>query len=854
MIPTDTASLPHMSSPFLSEAIASELSVTLLEGVGCGIIGLDRDFGIILWNEWIGKHSSTQADSILGKNIFDSFPSIKEKNQERYLQQCMFERIPVLLSPFFHDFLIPLKIIKGDRTLSMKQSVKIFPVSGTKSDLSVVIVIQDLTEQIIHEEIINRLTRVLKGIRSINKLITRVTSKDELFEGACKILIEKIGYDFSWIGLIEGEGFEQKPVAVSGIKMEDLDELVLLSDHSDYGRGAAIEAIKTGKPQVKIIERNEADSLSSTWQGITGPIRHRSSCSLPLKKDKRVIGTVNVYSNEENVFYEEELDLLQEVAQDIEFAIATLEEREQRQYFQMALAGEKERLSVTLRSIGDGVITTDIDGRVISVNTVAETLTGWTQAEAEGTPLTEVFNIVNEHTRESCENPVEKVLKSGKIIGLANHTVLIAKDGTEKPIGDSGAPIWGKENTPIGVVMVFRDMSEQLKNKIEKEKLLEDLAQSQKMESIGTLTAGISHDFNNILGIIVGNTELALDEIPQWNPAHSYLEDIKTASLRATMIVKQLLSFTRNTGNKLQSMEICAVLKDALKFLRSTIPTTIKIQLDIRVTDETVLADPIQINQIIMNLCINASQAMTQTGGTLSVKIEKVVLEENEAKDSYNLKNGHHIKISVNDTGPGIDPAIIDRIFDPYFTTKEVGKGSGMGLAVVQGIVKNHNGSISVNSSAGHGTTFTILFPMTDQEKMIEKDTSEKTLMGTESVLLVDDEIPIVKMVKRMLERLGYKVNGVNSSQDALTLFRENPSHFDLVITDMTMPHMTGVMLSEKIMEIRPDIPIIICTGHSAIVDEEKAQKLGLSAFVMKPIDHLEISTVIRKVLDETVQ
>ncbi|MBT7051794.1 MAG: response regulator [Desulfobacula sp.] len=389
------------------------------------------------------------------------------------------------------------------------------------------------------------------------------------------------------------------------------------------------------------------------------------------------------------------------------------------------------------------------------------------------------------------------------------------------------------------------------KEQAEKRDIEAQLQQAQKMESIGTLAGGIAHDFNNIMGIIIGNTELALDDVPKWNSAYSSLEDIRKASLRAKNIVKQLLNFSRKSDQKLQPIQIALVIKDALKFLRSTIPTTINIHQNIQTAEETILADPTQINQIIMNLCINASQAMEQTGGDLSVIVKKVILDNNSAKNNSGLKSGAHVKIMISDTGPGIDPEIIDQIFDPYFTTKEVGKGSGMGLAVVHGIVKNHSGAIAVDSNLGKGTKFIIFFPLASKKAMVESNTSQDIPRGNETILFVDDEISIVKMVQRMFERLGYKVETATTPQDALERFSSNPDHFDLVITDMTMPQMTGVKLSEKLMAIREDIPIIICTGHSALVDEERAKDLGLAAYVMKPIDMLETAQTIRKVLEK---
>jgi PAS domain S-box-containing protein len=454
-------------------------------------------------------------------------------------------------------------------------------------------------------------------------------------------------------------------------------------------------------------------------------------------------------------------------------------------------------------------------------------------------------NPVNEIAFEN----TMKAIKTGER-QPAYEFEFVHKNGKKVYVEISEAPVV-KNGKTISIVGSFTDITGSKKAEQEKIKLETQLRQAQKMESIGTLTGGIAHDFNNIMAIILGNTELALDDVPKWNSAHSSLEEIKKASLRAKNIVKQLLSFSRKTDQKLQPIQITLVIKDALKFLRSTIPTTINIHRDIPATKETILADPTQINQIIMNLCINASQAMEQTGGDLTIAVEKVVLDDNSARDFPGLKSGNHVKIMISDTGPGIDPEIIDQIFDPYFTTKEIGKGSGMGLAVVHGIVKSHGGAIAVGSNQGKGTEFIILFPLITEKPITENQTIQDIPKGNETILFVDDEISIIKMVQRMFEHLGYKVETATMPQEALDRFSLNPDHFDLVITDMTMPQMTGVQLSEKLMDIRPDIPIIICTGYSELVDEEKAKELGLAAYVMKPIDMQETAQAIRKILDK---
>ncbi|MCP3952538.1 MAG: response regulator, partial [Desulfobacterales bacterium] len=345
--------------------------------------------------------------------------------------------------------------------------------------------------------------------------------------------------------------------------------------------------------------------------------------------------------------------------------------------------------------------------------------------------------------------------------------------------------------------------------------------------------------------------ELALEDIPEWNPTHANIKTIKTAGLKAAGIVKQLLNFSRKTDQKLRPIGAVTIIKDALKFLRATIPATVKMRTHLPDKDITVMADPVQINQLLMNLCTNASQAMEETGGTLEITVENASLTENSAPNDPAVAKGEYVKLTVSDTGPGIESEIIGRIFDPYFTTKEVGKGSGMGLAVVHGIVKNHNGAITVDSEPGKSTTFTVLFPVATEKPEVEDGRPDKVPLGNETILFVDDEEAITHMTGQILERLGYKVETETSPAAALKLFQSKPDNFDLVMTDMTMPAMTGVKLSEKLKGIRPDISVIICTGHSALIDEEKAKEMGIDGYVMKPIVKSNIAIAIRAVLDK---
>jgi signal transduction histidine kinase/ActR/RegA family two-component response regulator len=377
------------------------------------------------------------------------------------------------------------------------------------------------------------------------------------------------------------------------------------------------------------------------------------------------------------------------------------------------------------------------------------------------------------------------------------------------------------------------------------------LQQAMKLQAIGTLAGGIAHDFNNILSPIVGYTELTMDDIPEDSQARKYLERILKATNRAKELVQQILMFSRQNCQERKPLKVQNLIKEALKLLRATIPATVEINCDVDQDCGPIMGDPTQIHQVIMNLCTNAYHAMQETGGSLDVSLKEIDISYEQTMERLGMKLGKHLQLTVKDAGHGMEPEVLERIFEPYYTTKEQGKGTGLGLSVIDGIVKNHGGDITVSSQPGKGAVFNIYLPVIDHID-VETESSETTIAanGGERILLIDDEEQIIDFEQQILERLGYKVTSKTDSEEALVEFAAQPDQFDLVLTDMTMPKMTGDQLARKMMDIKPEIPVILCTGFNEAITEEKALAMGIDKFVMKPIVKDKLANTIRAVLD----
>jgi PAS domain S-box-containing protein len=639
------------------------------------------------------------------------------------------------------------------------------------------------------------------------------------------------------------------------------------------------------------------------------------------------------------------------------------------------LQQSEQWLATTLGSIGDAVIATDERGCVKYLNPVAEQLTGWSSEAARTRMLDEVFNIVAEDTGTTVESPVARVLREGTVVGLANHTLLIRRDGTRFPIEDSGAPIKDRRGTIHGVVLVFKDASEQraaaialqaseerlrlamevaelgtwdldvvsgkltwnaqhyrimgfapgasierdavrkyvapqdlealhraaeraqqdrkpfaLEYRItraddgserwvsgtgrylfdeagrpvrilgivsditERKRLEQRVRQSQKLDALGTLAGGIAHDFNNILSILRGNLLLIEADLPADHPIAPAIAEMSRACARARDLVRQILTFGRQQEQDRKLVSLADVVPEALRLLRSTIPATIEIRSRIIAGLPTVLADANQIHQVVMNLGINAAQAVGHTAGVINVDLDDTHVDGSIAAHSPDLHEGHYVRLRIGDSGSGMTREVLERIFEPFFTTKPLGSGTGLGLAVVRGIVKSHDGAITVYSEPGKGTQFHLYFPV------VEGTASRPALLvppptkgNGQHILYLDDEDALVLLARRLLERLGYQVSGFSSAGEALAAFEAAPDQFDLVLSDLSMPGITGIDVARRVLEIRPEMPVLLASGYVRAEDVELARTIGVREVIWKPTTINEMGELLGRVLAKII-
>ena len=512
------------------------------------------------------------------------------------------------------------------------------------------------------------------------------------------------------------------------------------------------------------------------------------------------------------------------------------------------LAASRQRYRNIIETSSDGIFTLDKKLRFSSFNAALELMTGqmrnnWIKKSYKKLFLPEDLTDVSGFIQQVFDGYSPPTREFG--ITTYSKTKRICEFKLK--------PRRNEENTVTGVIGFVKDITERKKAKEKVERIERQLRQSQKMEAIGTLAGGIAHDFNNILSGIFGYSQLTLMNIETPQKAKEHLNQVIKGAQRATTLVQQILTFSRQAEFEKKPLIISIAIKEAIKLLRSSIPSTISIKTNLT-SQAKVNADPTQVHQVIMNLCTNAYHAMAATGGVLTVNLEEVALSGKDQIPDPDLPSGNYLKLEIMDTGTGIEDKYLEKIFNPYFTTKEVGKGTGLGLALVDGIVKNHNGFVKVNSRKDKGTAFQVFWPVIDRETVLEKDAVVDSQLpsGTENIMLVDDEAGIRDPFSMVLKEYGYTVFTFEDGVSALSAFRGTPNRFDLVVTDLTMPKMTGDRLTREILKIRPDTPVLLCTGYSEKFTESMAAEIGIRHYLQKPILPPQLLTVIRDVLDES--
>ncbi|MGV1100856.1 hybrid sensor histidine kinase/response regulator [Thiovibrio sp. JS02] len=520
------------------------------------------------------------------------------------------------------------------------------------------------------------------------------------------------------------------------------------------------------------------------------------------------------------------------------YLLGISEDITERKKAEEVLARAAAEWSAAMDASDDAIYLLDLDRRLLRANKAFYRLTGSSEQSAIGRHITSIIHPQGEKT--PCPVCQAQDAQTDALLTMeADHP----DNPTGKPIEVSVKVVRNQAGKPVSILMSLHDLSSSRKIIAERAALEAQLRQAQKIEALGTLAGGIAHDFNNILTPILGYSELTLENLPPESPLRQDLAQVITAANRAKELIKNILTFSRQREHDLLPLRLQYVVKEALKLLRASIPATIEIRQDIAPDCEPVLADPVQVHQVIMNLCTNAYHAMRDTGGTLTISLQQV-------EQPTGMPTGSYLRLEVRDTGPGIPASLRERIFEPYFTTKAKEEGTGLGLAIVRNIVKNLHGEVMLETSPGQGASFVIFLPTIHDAGPAEQSPAVALLpRGTERILLVDDEEVVLKMERKLLERLGYTVHSFSGGQEALAAFRDNPDAFDLVITDITMPKLTGKDLAREILALRPRMPIVMCTGFSQLVNAEEAQALGVRQFIMKPVIMSDFAVAVRKAL-----
>jgi PAS domain S-box-containing protein len=684
-----------------------------------------------------------------------------------------------------------------------------------------------------------RISRALETLRGCHRALVRAEFEDGLMMEICRTIVETGGYRFAWVGLADQNGEESfHPAAQWGVEDGYLQKLDSMWTDAERRCGPTVMALRSGTPSV--IQNITVHPGCGCWREEALRRNFASTVSLPLLDQNKTFGALGIYAEEPDAFDTEELGLLKDLAEDLSYGVRALRLKARRE------REEKERmlLASACEQLEECIAIFDSRGVVQYINFSLERVMGFDRESVTGKNIYDLAG--NGKNGWIFKEMAEAMAKGGSWKGRFTAT------GGREPVLEIEArvsPMRNDAGEMTNYIFVCRDVSQE-------ERLEKQLRQAQKMEALGTLAGGIAHDFNNILGAILSCAEFALDEAPEGSAAREDLERVLKAGNRGKLLIKQILTFSRHSEQERSPVHIEPLVKEFLKFLRASLPANIEIRQEISIGSAMVLGDPTQIIQVVMNLCTNAAHAMREKGGVLQVSLSRVGIDPSKAELPGSVDERYGVKLAVSDTGHGMDKNTLERIFDPFFTTKKRGEGSGLGLSVAHGIVMSHGGEITVSSEPGKGTTFEVFLPGT--ETSADFAVAPKRCpahMGTERIMFVDDEEDLVYAGEKMLKRLGYQAEVFRDSLQALEAFRARPQQFDLIITDQSMPRMTGLELAREVLRIRPELPIVLCTGFNPDSTEgfarRDAELTGVREVWMKPLCSSEMAAIMRKILDE---
>ncbi|MGD9369622.1 MAG: MASE3 domain-containing protein, partial [Desulfobacteraceae bacterium] len=674
--------------------------------------------------------------------------------------------------------------------------------------------------------------RMLKILSECNQCLVHATDEKSLLDTICRNIIEHGEFRFACVALAERHhGKLLRRVAHAGYDAGFFKKAKVIETQSN-GAGDPISTIFwTGRP--KVVNNIQEDGDANAWLTAAAKRGCASAIILPLSDNGNIMGALMIYSDQPEAFDSQQVELLTELARDAAFGITTLRMQNRRE----TIEAERQLLATAMEQASECIAIADRDAILGYINPAVERITGLRPQTYIGRPIGDLLT----DDRTTDVDTILHQVKAGK--PWSGHINGRTLEGNVLKLNVALSPVRDAAQKIDHFVAIIRDITRECQMELQ-------LIQSQKMEAMGTLAGGIAHDFNNILAAINGFTELALGDAEENSMVHKNLSEVLKAGHRAAELVQQILAFSRQTIPECRPVEVKLVVEEAAKLLRSSLPATIEIRQNL-ISSGMVTADPTQIHQVVMNLGTNAAHAMQEKGGVLEFDLRDAFVDSDLAARYPEIQPGPFLKFTVSDTGHGMTQEIIDHIFEPFYTTKANGEGTGMGLSVVHGIVSSCGGMITVSSELDKGSSFSIFLPAIEHPSGLKRTQQVPIPMGNqEHVLFIDDEPSLVNMGRQILESLGYQVTSQTDGSEALKLIKAQPDRFDLVVTDMTMPKITGDKLALAIKAIRPKLPVILCSGFSTQMDENKAAALGIRAYVRKPVLREQLARIIREVLD----